>query len=68
VCNELWTMLVEQGLPKQASPIHMLWALCFMKQYAAESVLASMCDCDEKTLRKWVWIMVEQIAKLDLVS
>jgi hypothetical protein len=68
VCHALWNMLVDQSLPKSATPIHLLWTLCFMKLYTAESVLASLCGCDEKTLRKWVWTMVEQLAKLELVS
>ena len=46
----------------------MLWTLLFLKVYASENVLCKICACDEKTLRKWVWMMLDEMARLDVVS
>ena len=40
----------------------------FIKQYNKESTYASICGCTEKTFRKWVWIYLKVISRLDLVS
>lgn len=69
VCASTWNKLFdEKALPDHAQPKHILWALLFLKVYASEHILASMCACDEKTLRKWVWAMVEKMADLEVVS
>ena len=39
-----------------------------MKVYASENVLCTICACDEKTFRKWVWMMIDQMAQFDVVS
>ena len=47
------------------NPIHLFWALNFLKNYETESVCASKFGgVDEKTLRKWVWIYIKGIASL----
>ncbi len=44
----LWSLLC--GLcPPQGKPVHMLWALMFLKVYAAEHVHAALAGVDEKT-------------------
>jgi hypothetical protein len=55
-------------LADKATPIHLLWMLCFLKLYNSENAMASQCCCDEKTLRKWAWYMIEAVASLDVVS
>ena len=52
------------------SPTHLLWALMFMKLYCLEPVNASIVGVDEKTFRKWSWIVIDAIESLydDVVS
>ncbi len=52
----------EKGL----KPIHLLWALLFLKVYPTGTPLATMTKASEKTTRKWVWAMVESIAALEM--
>ena len=62
ICAYLWKTITLH--PKDPSPkyFHLLWALLFLKLYETESVLAGMVGgVDEKTLRKWVWFMLEKI-------
>ncbi len=69
VCSWYWNQLEKQKLlPKGFQPKHFLWTLLFLKLYSSESVHASICDCDETTFRKWVWIGLKVIGDLDLVS
>ena len=47
---QAWCIIVDLGnLPTCATGNHILWALLHMKSYATESILATICDCDEKT-------------------
>jgi len=48
VCSCLW-MLVRPLLPDGATPLHLLWALFFLKVYGTEEHNASVAGCDEKT-------------------
>lgn len=65
----LWDKLERNKLiPDKAEPKHLFWAMAFLKLYAAEPSLASMFRVDEKTLRKWVWLFVDSIAALEVVS
>ena len=66
-CAILWwllTLLGPTNLTQSLEPKHMLWALLMMKTYSTEHVLSGMCQCDEKTLRKYVWICIEVISTL----
>jgi len=69
LCSLLWEMLLDQGLIVVGThPIHLLWALLFLKQYNTEAVNAGICYCDEKTYRNWIWAFVDAISELNLVS
>jgi hypothetical protein len=74
ICSKLWSLLQLDGYLNNLAagkqhPRHLLWALLFLKQYNPEEVNSQMCHCDEKTYRKWVWIVVKAIAELScLVS
>ena len=59
--SALWDMI---DLPKGYYPIHILWALAFLKLYWTEVQLASLFGVMEKTLWKRVWFVVSAIAKL----
>jgi hypothetical protein len=67
---KVWLMLWEDGLrPKKSKPKHLLWTLYFLKVYPSEApgcsaVGGSKGAIDPKTLRKWVWLFIERIAKL----
>ena len=45
-------------------PKHLLWALCFLKTYSTEDLLAKKFHTTCKTLRKHVWAIVPKIAAL----
>ena len=64
VCSILWSM-ISSDLPSGASFLHLLWGLIFLKVYATESVLSRIVGgADEKTFRKWTWLIVKKIASL----
>ena len=69
VCSILWAYLTEHLANLHgARPVHLLWALLFLKLYQCEEANAAMCSCSVRTFRKWVWIVVNALASLDLVS
>jgi len=70
IVRMMWDMLVEGGLlPEKGKPKHLLWMLYFLKCYPKESpgcaaVGGSRGAIDPKTMRKWVWLFLEQINDL----
>jgi len=69
VAAALWNRLDGKDLlPEDMLVKHLLWALSFLKLYNPESVQVPVCGADEKTYRKRVWIALEALAELDLVS
>ncbi|KAG9399900.1 hypothetical protein AC1031_011321 [Aphanomyces cochlioides] len=64
IASILWKDL--QPTPSDAKPCHLLWALLFLKVYATEHVHAALCQVDEKTFRKWTWIMITWNRRFDL--
>jgi hypothetical protein len=69
----LWQMLMNNSNKCDNSkpyPKHLLWALMFLKSYDTEMNIASRLRVDEKTYRKWLWIILPWIATLkrDVVS
>ena len=67
VSYRLWSHLIRH-LPSDCKINHFFWALNFLKTYNSESVRAALFNLDEKTLRKWQWIVVKSLARLKLVS
>jgi len=66
ICAMLWEKLDPAcTMPKGSLPVHLLWALMFMKLYCSEAVHSSMAGVDEKTFRKWTWILVDGISYLE---
>ena len=57
----LWNMI---DLPKAYYPIQVLWGLAFLKLYWTEIKLESLCGVMAKTLRRRIWLVLEEIAKL----
>ena len=66
VVSQLWNLIENQGShPKGFSPTHLLWTMCFIKVYGREETLSTLFGCDEKTMRKWVWIGLSIISDID---
>jgi hypothetical protein len=59
-CAICWN-LIEHKLPRNLVYTHLLWALMFLKVYGTESVLSTKCNCDEKTFRSKIWIILKAI-------
>jgi hypothetical protein len=61
VCSVVWNLC---DFPTGTEPVHLLWALLFMKVYGTEPVLIAIVGTgpNRKTFRKWVWGVIEEIA------
>ena len=66
VCAEVWNRIVS-GIPRGARPIHLLWALFFLKSYSFETISSSFFGVTPKTFRKWCWVFVRAIADMEAV-
>ena len=65
VCCQTYRLCEQSNnLPDRCEPKFFLWALMFLKLYDTESVLARMAKTTRKTYRKWVWPVLECIARL----
>eukprot|EP00474_Spongospora_subterranea_P000466 CRZ00924.1 hypothetical protein [Spongospora subterranea] len=64
--QKLLISLAGQHVP--FSFIHLLMALYFLKIYPLEEVAAATFKVTEKTYRKWIWILIERIRRLDLID
>jgi hypothetical protein len=61
VVADLWHRLMDcrrWSERNKCKPSHLLWALMFIKTYGKEMDMAARARCDEKTWRKWVWIVL----------
>ena len=70
VSVEAWEMMVEHDyLPPSPEFLHYLWALAFMRLYPANDKALSVAlgGSDPKTIRKYIWPMIESIAELDAI-
>jgi len=62
----LWCILDVDNLgPDNAKIHHLLWTLMFLKTYETNNILASIFDVDEQTYRKWTWLIIGAIARID---
>lgn len=67
VCFIVWNLL-DENLPPHSMPKHLLWCLCFLKQYSVESVRHALFNTDEKTIRKWTWTFIKLLSDLNVVN
>lgn len=67
ICSIAWT-LIQPSLPDGGEPKHLLWALLFMKTYMTEHAMRVLTGADEKTQRKWIWIFIDLLSSLNVVS
>ena len=63
VCSALWKDLGDYGLvsAKDAEPVHLLWALVFLRQYPTERFMAGVLKRSRQTIRKYVMYIVRAI-------
>ena len=68
ICAILWNHLTHTLVAdhKYVKPIHLLWALLFLKLYKTKAIHATIAGTDERTFRKWVWIVLEYISYLEV--
>lgn len=66
VCFITWQNIKDE-VPSYAHPKHLLWCLNFLKEYSVEHTRKAIFDADEKTVRKWTWIFVELLSKMNVV-
>ena len=66
-CASLWNLIGEKA-PSGSVPVHLLWALLFLKSYSTEHVNSVIAGVDEKTFRKWSWTFVGLLSDLKIVS
>jgi hypothetical protein len=57
MCQILW---MKCSVPK-SKPKHLLWMLYFLRQYSKTGVLRTVLKSDPKTIKKWVWRMVDEV-------
>ena len=65
-CAQLWDSIL---IPTGALPKHLMWALLFLRTYDTEERLASLCGVkQEKTLRRWVWSVLDALSDIDYLG
>lgn len=66
VTEILWYR-IRDHLPEGRKRMHLLMGLHFLRNYNIEENNALVFFCDEKTFRKWSWIIIVALSKLDYV-
>lgn len=66
VCSLIWDWCSghRRRPARGMKPIHVLWALRFLKSYDTEDIMSTWAKTTRKTWRKWVWIMLRLIRKM----
>ena len=65
-CADLWFLCYNHFRPT-TRPVHLLWALMFMKNYDTEENNASRAGVHEDTFRDWVWHIIRIISNVNYV-
>ena len=66
VCADVWGKIIQNNkMPDGAKPKHLLWALMKLNLYETDKRQAVSIKADPKTLRKWVWAMLEAIVSIE---
>ena len=55
----IWATFVQ---PAKSKPVHLLWALMYMKLYNSWDVMSIMAGASKPTFMKWVWAWVQSMA------
>ena len=70
VAVEAWRMMAEPNfLPPNPNFLHYLWALAFMRLYPAndKALSSALGGSDPKTIRKYIWPIIQSIFDLKAV-
>ena len=63
----LWESLYLHDLiPEGGQLIHLLWTLCFLKEYGKTHQMANQAKVDAKTYQKYVWRFIVAISDLEV--
>ena len=70
IASVVWCELCERGgVPAAMQHKHLLWALCWLKVYATDTVMLSILNLkSEKTFKKYRDMALEDLYKLENVS
>ena len=69
-CTMVWTILdgynFNGSRPNGMKPVHLLWALLFLKSYACDDILCALAGgVDKKTFRKWCWFFIRAVSSIE---
>lgn len=66
VCSELWNMIQPHTQQKfhGSHPMHLLWALLFLKCYCTLPILSRIAGTSDREFSNWNWLFVEAIHDL----
>ncbi len=67
-CVRVYGRSSEQEVPRGGMPVHVLWALLFLKLYNIKHVHSALVGADEKTCRKWCWVFVKILSGLQICT
>lgn len=64
ICSFIWARIAARNAhPPYSQPVHLLYALIFLKLYGTEEENKALTGKDEKTFRKWSWTYIELMAR-----
>lgn len=66
-CAYIWLLTSDEMFNIKAEKIHLLWTLNLLKTDDTEHCMKGRWGCDEKTFRKWLYLVLDAICDLDLV-
>ena len=66
ICVDLWWLISNRNHANDyfpsPRPVHLLWTFLFLRCYPKKTVLSTTLGVDEKTVLKWIWIVIEMIS------
>ena len=67
ICVILWRHIFNHVM-SCTIPIHLLWALLFLKLYNNLDTNSSIAGVDQKTFQKHTWDIIRALSSIDIVS
>ena len=67
ICTNIWDEIMDT-VPPGGKPIHLMWALLFLKVYGTGTVNSELTGVTPRTFRKWSWAFVRLMAHMKSVS
>lgn len=64
---KVWA-LIKNAISPRSTPERLLWALLFLEAHASEHAHSLITQADEKTFRKWTWLIAPAIADICAAS